>query len=286
MSSIVYLNDLYLPIEEAKISVLDRGFTFGDGVYEVIPVYHGNIFRLKEHIERLNNSLDEIYIDRPHNMARWQEILRELINRNPAENHSLYIQVTRGVSERDHAIETTARQTVFAMSRPLLKKNYSAGITAIVEEDIRWKYCHIKAITLLPSVILRHKARQTGATEALLVKDGFVTEGAASNVFIVKDGVVKTPPKDGNLLPGITRDLLVELLLESEIPCEEVTITDKELKQADEIWITSSTWEIVPVVKLDAEPVGTGKPGEVWQQAIKIYQAFKDRMANNICDQS
>ena len=281
MSSIVYLNGQYLPIEKAKISVLDRGFTFGDGVYEVVPVYHGHIFRFEKHIERLNNSLDEVYIDKPYNLTQWQEILRELIDQNPAENHSLYIQVTRGVSERDHAIDMATKPTVFAMSRPLLKKDRSAGISAIIEEDIRWKYCHIKAITLLPSVILRHKARQAGATEALLVKDGYVTEGAASNVFIVKDGVVKTPPKDGSLLPGITRDLLVELLLKSDIACEEVAITEKELRQADEIWITSSTWEIVPVVKLDAEPVGMGKPGEVWQQATEIYQAFKTGMMDD-----
>jgi D-alanine transaminase len=244
-------------------------------------VYHGHIFRFEKHIERLNNSLDEVYIDKPYNLAQWQEILRELIDQNPAEDHSLYIQVTRGVSERDHAIDMATKPTVFAMSRPLLKKDRSAGISAIVEEDIRWKYCHIKAITLLPSVILRHKARQAGATEALLVKDGYVTEGAASNVFIVKDGVVKTPPKDGSLLPGITRDLLVELLLKSDIACEEVAITEKELRQADEIWITSSTWEIVPVVKLDAEPVGMGKPGEVWQQATEIYQAFKTGMTDD-----
>ncbi len=281
MSSIVYLNGQYLPIEKANISVLDRGFTFGDGVYEVVPVYHGHIFRLEKHIERLNNSLDEVYIDRPHDLAQWQEILRELIHQNPAEDHSLYIQVTRGISERDHAIDIATKPTVFAMSRPLLLKDLSAGIFAIVEEDIRWKYCHIKAITLLPSVILRHKARLAGATEALLVKDGYVTEGAASNVFIVKDGVVKTPPKDGSLLPGITRDLLVELLLDSDIACEEVAITEKELRQADEIWITSSTCEIVPVVKLDAEPVGTGKPGEVWQQATEMYQAFKTGMAGD-----
>ncbi len=282
MSSIVYLNGQYLPIEKANISVLDRGFTFGDGVYEVIPVYHGHIFRLEKHIERLNNSLDEVYIDKPYNLAQWQEILRELIEQNPAEDHSLYIQVTRGVSEREHAIDMAEKPTVFAMSRPLLKKDRSAGISAIVEEDIRWKYCHIKAITLLPSVILRHKARQAGATEALLVKDGYVTEGAASNVFIVKDGVVKTPPKDGSLLPGITRDLLVELLLKSDIACEEVAITVKELRQADEIWITSSTWEIVPVVKLDAEPVGTGKSSEVWQQATEIYQAFKTGITDDV----
>ncbi len=284
MSYIVYLNGQYLPIEDAKISVLDRGFTFGDGVYEVIPVYEGHIFRMREHLERLNNSLDEVYIDRPYALEQWQEILRELIEKNSAKNTgndlSLYMQVTRGISERDHAIDIATKQTVFAMCRPLPEYDRSAGISAIIEEDIRWKYCHIKAITLLPSVMLRHKARDAGATEAILVKDGYITEGAASNVFIVKNGIVKTPPKDGSLLPGITRDLVVELLTESGIPCEEVAIKETELKQADEIWITSSTWEIVPVISLDNNPVGTGRPGEVWQQASEIYQAFKTDMTN------
>lgn len=284
MSYIVYLNGQYLPIEDAKISVLDRGFTFGDGVYEVIPVYKGHIFRMREHLERLNNSLDEVYIDRPYALEQWQEILRELIEKNSAKNTgndlSLYMQVTRGISERDHAIDIAIKQTVFAMCRPLPEYDRSAGISAIIEEDIRWKYCHIKAITLLPSVMLRHKARDAGATEAILVKDGYITEGAASNVFIVKNGIVKTPPKDGSLLPGITRDLVVELLTESGIPCEEVAIKETELKQADEIWITSSTWEIVPVISLDNNPVGTGRPGEVWQQASEIYQAFKTDMTN------
>ncbi len=284
MSYIVYLNGQYLPIEDAKISVLDRGFTFGDGVYEVIPVYKGHIFRMREHLERLNNSLDEVYIDRPYALEQWQEILRELIEKNSGNNtgndQSLYMQVTRGVSERDHAIDIATEQTVFAMCRPLPEYGRSAGISAIVEEDIRWKYCHIKAITLLPSVMLRHKARDAGATEAILVKDGYITEGAASNVFVVKNGIVKTPPKDGSLLPGITRDLVVELLTESGIPCEELAIKEIELKQADEIWVTSSTWEIVPVIKLGSNPVGTGRPGEVWQQASKIYQAFKTGITN------
>ena len=283
---IVYLNGQYLPIEEAKISVLDRGFTFGDGIYEVIPVYNGHIFRLKEHIERLNNSLDEIFIGKPHEMDQWEKILRELIEKNsekyPSEDQSLYIQVTRGISERDHAIDIATEQTVFAMIRPLLKKDRSAGISAVIEEDIRWKYCHIKAITLLPSVMLRHKAKQSGAAEALLIREGYVTEGAASNVFIVKNGIVKTPIKDGSLLPGITRDLVVELLSESGIPCEEVVIKETELKQADEIWITSSTWEIVPVIELDGKPVGTGRPGEVWQQAFRNYQEYKTRMSTTV----
>lgn len=284
MSYIVYLNGQYLPIEDAKISVLDRGFTFGDGVYEVIPVYKGHIFRMREHLERLNNSLDEVYIDRPYALEQWQEILRELIEKNSGKNTgndlSLYMQVTRGISERDHAIDIATKQTVFAMCRPLPEYDRSAGISAIIEEDIRWKYCHIKAITLLPSVMLRHKARDAGATEAILVKDGYITEGAASNVFIVKNGIVKTPPKDGSLLPGITRDLVVDLLTESGIPCEELAIKEIELKQADEIWITSSTWEIVPVTRLDNNPVGTGRPGEVWQQASEIYQTFKTGMTN------
>lgn len=284
MSYIVYLNGQYLPIEDAKISVLDRGFTFGDGVYEVIPVYEGHIFRMREHLERLNNSLDEVYIDRPYTLEQWQEILCKLVEKNSGKNTgndlSLYMQVTRGISERDHAIDIATKQTVFAMCRPLPEYDRSAGISAIIEEDIRWKYCHIKAITLLPSVMLRHKARDAGATEAILVKDGYITEGAASNVFIVKNGIVKTPPKDGSLLPGITRDLVVELLTESGIPCEEVAIKETELKQADEIWITSSTWEIVPVISLDNNPVGTGRPGEVWQQASEIYQAFKTDMTN------
>ena len=284
MSYIVYLNGQYLPIEDAKISVLDRGFTFGDGVYEVIPVYEGHIFRMREHLERLNNSLDEVYIDRPYALEQWQEILRELIEKNSIKNTgndlSLYMQVTRGISERDHAIDIATKQTVFAMCRPLPEYDRSAGISAIIEEDIRWKYCHIKAITLLPSVMLRHKARDAGATEAILVKDGYITEGAASNVFIVKNGIVKTPPKDGSLLPGITRDLVVDLLTESGIPCEELAIKEIELKQADEIWITSSTWEIVPVTRLDNNPVGTGCPGEVWQQVSDIYQAFKIVITN------
>ncbi len=284
MSYIVYLNGQYLPIEDAKISVLDRGFTFGDGVYEVIPVYKGHIFRMREHLERLNNSLDEVYIDRPYALEQWQGILRELIEKNSIKNTgndlSLYMQVTRGISERDHAIDIATKQTVFAMCRPLPEYDRCAGISAIIEEDIRWKYCHIKAITLLPSVMLRHKARDAGATEAILVKDGYITEGAASNVFIVKNGIVKTPPKDGSLLPGITRDLVVELLTESGIPCEELAIKEIELKQADEIWITSSTWEIVPVTRLDNNPVGTGRPGEVWQQASEIYQTFKTGITN------
>jgi D-alanine transaminase len=271
----VYLNGKYLPLEDAKISVLDRGFTFGDGVYEVFLVYKRKIFRLQEHLDRLERSLAALYIDNPRSREEWKQILMTLVSENPADDQSLYLQITRGVSERDHAIALAKEPTIFAMSKPLPKRNLVQGINAITCEDIRWKFCDIKAITLLPSVLLRHQAMQAGATEAILYKGDIITEGAASNVFVVKNGEVKTTPKSNSILPGITRDLVVELLQKAGIPCAETTIHRNELEQADEIWITSSTWEIVPVIRLDNSPVGDGKPGKVWHEAMAIYQEFK-----------
>ena len=273
--SLAFLNGEYLPLEQAKISVLDRGFTFADGVYEVIPVYNKRIFRLSEHLRRLDDSLTAIYLTPPLNAQQWQDILEILVTRNTTDDQSLYIQVTRGVSAREHAIDDSIKPTVFAMSCPQPKNNHGSGVTAITEQDIRWQYCHIKAITLLPSVMLRHRANQAGAEEAILIKDGFVTEGAASNVFIVKDKVVKTPEKNGRLLPGITRDLVVELLPTVHVECQELMITEEELNQADEIWLTSSGWEIMPVVSLNQNLVSDGKPGAIWRRAINAFQAFK-----------
>ena len=274
----VYLNGEFIPLEDARISVLDRGFTFGDGVYEVFLVYQRKIFRLAEHLHRLNNSLAAIYMENPHTDSEWETILTTLVQENPVADQSLYLQVTRGVSDRDHSIHTASKPTVFVMSKALPQRNLANGVSAITCEDIRWKLCYIKAITLLPSVLLRHRAAEKGATEAILLRDDIVTEGAASNVFIVKDEQVKTPPKDGYLLPGITRDLLVELLGKEGIPCREDTITRDELINADEIWITSSTWEIVPVIKLDGRVVGNGHPGKTWKKVVGIYQQFKSRI--------
>ncbi len=275
----VYLNGEFLPLEQAKISVLDRGFTFGDGVYEVFLVYHRKIFRLEEHLQRLNNSLAAIFMENPYTPDEWHTILYKLVEENPADNQSLYLQVTRGVSERDHSIKLSKQPTVFAMSKPLPDRNLVQGIAAITTEDIRWKFCDIKAITLLPSVLLRHQAVLKNAVEAILIRDGFVTEGAASNVFIVNKEKIVTPPKDHSLLPGITRDLVVELLQESGFDCVESGISSEELMTADEIWITSSTWEIVPVIILDEKPVGCGQPGPVWHKAVKLYQDFKNNLS-------
>ncbi|MBM2830369.1 MAG: D-amino acid aminotransferase [Gammaproteobacteria bacterium] len=250
--AIVYLNGEFLPLEDARISVLDRGFIFGDGVYEVLPVYRRQIFRLNEHLNRLDNSLTSIHMLNPLTLEQWRVVLMTLVERCPEDNQS--------------------------MCKPLIKCDYSNGIRAVTCEDIRWKWCHIKAITLLPSVLLRYEAAEKDATEAILLKDDFVTEGAASNVFIVQQGVVKTPPKDDNILPGITRDLVIELLIGTGIPCREIKISRKELVSADEIWITSSTWEIVPVIELDGKTIGNGRPGKMWGKAMDIYQEFKKNM--------
>lgn len=272
---LVYLNGEFMPLEEARISPLDRGFTFGDGVYEVIPVYNHRIFRLQEHLQRLDNSLRQIYMENPMSMQEWENILERIVGENDGDDQSIYLQVTRGVSPRDHAFDDKLKPTIFIMSKPLLQPDNTAGAKAIVREDIRWHLCHIKAITLLPSVLLRHEARLAGAKEAILVSSGEVTEGAASNVFVCSQGRILTPPKSERLLPGITRDLIIELLQEADLPCEERTFDDDTLRQADEIWITSSTQEIVPIIRLDDRPVGHGKPGPVWHQAIRIYQQFK-----------
>lgn len=274
--SIVYLNGEFLPLAEARISVLDRGFLFADGVYEVMPAYNGRIFRLEEHLARLGNSLAGIYMKNPLTMQEWQSLLENLVEQNQGKHQSLYLQVTRGVSERDHLFTEDLEPTVFAMSKPLQEKTSSPGIAAITCEDSRWQHCDLKTIALLPGVLLRHQARAAGATEAILHRENIVTEGAASNVFVIRDEIIKTPPKDRHILPGVTRDLVVELLSENKFDCREAQIKTGELDIADEIWVTSSTWEIVPVIKLNGANVGTGQPGPVYAKANAVYQAFKE----------
>lgn len=273
---VVYLDGSFLPLEEARVSVLDRGFTFSDGVYEVLPVFHGKIFRLDEHLDRLENSLSAIQITNPHSREQWKKICMDVMEQNHAEGKlSIYIQVTRGVGERDHVFNTTLKPTVFAMCKPVRESNYRDGIRAITHEDIRWQYCYIKSTALLAGVLLRQKAFDTDESrEAILIRNGRVTEGAASNVFIVRQGVIKTPEKDGTILPGITRDLVVELLRNFEFGCVETVVTQQELRSADEIWITSSTIGIVPVVFLDGTAVGQGHPGKIWKEVDTIYQSY------------
>lgn len=274
--STVFLNGEFLPLDEARVSVLDRGFLFADGVYEVMPAYNGRIFRIDEHLSRLQNSLKGIDMTNPLSGGEWKEILQSIVDKNEGQHQSLYLQVTRGVSERDHLFNDDLVPTVFVMSKPLKEKKGNEGISAICCEDTRWKHCDLKTIALLPGVLLRNQARAKGATEAILHIGDQLTEGAASNVFVIKDGLIRTPAKGKHILPGVTRDLLVELLSRAGIDCREDLITLSELNNADEIWITSSTWEIVPVTRLDDKPVGNGETGPVYERANEIYQAFKE----------
>ena len=273
------LNGTFLPLEDACVPVMDRGFLFGDGVYEVIPVYGGKLFRLAHHLQRLGNSLDAVRIGNPLSDTEWETMLRELVHRNEGTDQAVYLQVTRGVAaKRDHAFPAATRPTLFAMSTPMataIDIDSIIGITAITLPDIRWKHCNIKAITLLPNVMLRQQAVDAGAAEAILIKDGYAIEGAASNIFIVKDGLLVTPPNGPALLPGITRDLILELADAHTIPFREADITAAELFNADEIWLTSSTREISPVTRLDDTVISAGKPGLLWRRMLTLYQDCK-----------
>lgn len=273
----VYLDGGYLPLQEARIPVMDRGFLFGDGVYEMIPVYGERTFRLDQHLIRLARSLEAIDIPNPHAPDEWKSIIKELLDRNKFSDHrSVYIEVTRGVGDRDHLYDSEELvPTVFMLCRPIISRDYSTGVGAITHEDIRWDYCHIKAVSLLPAVLLKKRASRAGCYEAILIRDGLVTEGASSNVFVVRNGVARTPPRGNDLLSGITRDLIVELLNSAGLECEEKAIPDHELRSADEIWITSSTTEIAPVVRLDGKNVGNGTPGPLWKRVRKLYDAYK-----------
>ncbi|MGR9013642.1 MAG: D-amino acid aminotransferase [Gammaproteobacteria bacterium] len=271
----VYLNGQYLPLDEAKISVMDRGFLFGDGIYEVIPSYSGILFHFQEHMERLENSLSSIRLVNPHDRAQWQEILTPLLE--TGQDQYIYLQITRGVgSKRDHVFPENISPTVFAMSSTIVPfTELDSGAKAISIDDSRWELCNVKATTLLANILLRQQAVDVGCAEAILVKDGYVTEGAASNIFAVIDGVLITPPKSHEILPGITRDVILEIAEQNNISYSEDIISLDALKTASEIWLTSSTREIIPVVQLDNEIIANGKPGPIWKTMNRLFQAYK-----------
>ena len=282
MSQLLYLNGEFIAADQAHISVMDRGFLFGDGVYEVIPAYAGLPFRLREHLDRLNNSLAAIRMTPPLDHEQWSRILRRLLEQRGSEDQQIYLQITRGAyGKRLHAIPEQVRPTVLAMASPINRRDpelVARGMAVITLEDIRWKRCDIKAITLLANILAQSQAREAGADEAILVRDGLANEGTASNLFIVKEGLLITPPKSPHLLPGITRDLVLELALEDGIPHAEAVISAEELETADEIWVTSSTKEVMPVTRLNGKPVANGRPGPMWERMDALYAACKERL--------
>jgi D-alanine transaminase len=283
----VYLNGRFLPLEEARIPVLDRGFIFGDGVYEVIPVYSRRIFRAQEHLQRLQHSLDGIRLPNPHSEAEWLSILEGLVARTPLEDQYLYLHITRGVAKRDHPFPNPpVEPTVFVMSSPLNPPALEVvqnGVSAVTVADNRWLRCDIKAISLLPNVLLRQQAVDANAAEAVLIRDdSFLTEGSASNIFVVKDGVLLAPPKTELMLPGITYDVVLELAAAHDIPHEVRRILKDELYAADELLLTSSTREIQAITSLDDRPIGDGHPGPIFARLNDLYQTFKrDVMRRN-----
>lgn len=276
----VFLNGEFLPQDQATISVMDRGFLFGDGVYEVIPVYNDKLFRFEQHLERLTRSLAAIELDMDLQFLRWQEIFTKLMALNPQNgpNQALYFQITRGCGqERQHAFPEKVKPTLFALTMPLNPipiEELSKGKKAILLPDSRWEFCYIKATSLLANVLLYQKALDAHVSEAILVRNHEVLEGSTSNVFIVKDHIIQTPPLSDYILGGITRELVLELAHENGLPCEEKSLTVSEVQQADEIWITSTTREIYPIVLLDEISINQGQPGPIWQTMIRLYRDF------------
>ena len=277
----IYLNGEFMPIEQARIPVLDRGFIFGDGVYEVIPVYSRHPFRLAEHLRRLQSSLDSIKLANPHDDATWIRLIGRLIELNEPEDQSLYMHVTRGPAKRDHAFPKDVTPTVFLMSNPLTtppRQQVNEGVCAITAVDNRWLRCDIKAIALLPNVLLRQEAVEAGCVEAVLLREGFMTEGAASNIFVVRNDVLLAPPKNHLMLPGITYDVVLELAQAAGIRHEVREISEAELRSAQEVWLTSSTREVLAITRLDDKPVGNGKPGPMFSRMYALYQDYKNRV--------
>jgi len=269
--TIAYFNGEFMPLERVQVSPLDRGYLLGDGVYEVVPVYSGHLFCIDAHLGRLSRSLGAVEIRNPFSADEWRQLLADLVSRNGNGDQSVYFQVTRGVAARNHAFPDDAEPAIFAMSKAIPFRPAPAPVFAVTRPDNRWDRCDIKSIALLPNVLLRQQAVAAGAAEAVLIKDDFVSEGAASNVFIVHGKRVRTPPKSSKILAGITRDVVVSLASETELLMDEVEIPGADLRTADEIWVTSSTMEISPVVRLDGQPVGSGEAGPAW---AKIYEQF------------
>jgi D-alanine transaminase len=277
----VFLNGQFLPIEEARVPVLDRGFIFGDGVYELIPVYSRAPFRMDEHLARLEKSLAAVRIKNPYSREKWREILLALIARQPWDDQGVYLQVTRGVAKRDHAFPAGVEPTVFAMCNPLVnppRELVEKGAAAVSAVDYRWHRCDIKSISLIGNCLLRQVSADAGAAETILFRDGKLTEASASNVFVAKNGLLLSPPKSNLILPGITYDVVVEIAQAVKIPLEFRDVTEAEVRGADEVWLTSSSKEILAVVTLDGKPVGDGKPGPLFRRAWQGYQEFKSKV--------
>ncbi|WKB51886.1 D-amino acid aminotransferase [Eleftheria terrae] len=284
--SLCYLNGEYLRLCDAKVSVLDRGFIFGDGVYEVIPVYGQRLFRFQEHLSRLERSLAKVRIPNPHTEVEWLERMRRLVteqaSHSDAPDHLVYLQVTRGVALREHVMLEGLTPTVFMMIsplRPASTEQRRQGVACISARDFRWQRGDVKSTSLLGNVLARQISADQGAAETILFRDGFLTEASSSNVWIVHEGAVLGPPKSEHVLEGIRYGLIAELCDELNIGFNLRPISETEVNSADEIFLSSATKEVLPVTRLDGEPVGhgagKGKPGPIYARLYEAYQRAK-----------
>ena len=278
---ICFLNGEWLPLEAARVSPLDRGFLFADGVYEVIPVHRGRPYRLAEHLGRLDRSLAGIRIAAPFDTRGWLAIVTELVRRGAEAEQLVYVQVTRGAERaRNHLFPAQATPTVFAYSSPFpapSRETLERGLEACVLDDTRWARCDIKSIALLANVLLRQQAADQGASEALLVRDGYLTEGSSSSVFVCRGGALATPPNSPAILPGTTRDAAFGFV--DWLPLQTRPIARRELDDADEVWIASAGRGVLPVTRIDGRPVGQGVPGPQWRRTWATWQSQLDRLA-------
>lgn len=276
----VYLNGHWLAPEAACVSVMDRGFLFGDGVYEVIPIYSRRPFRLEQHLQRLQQSLDGIQLANPYSDATWGGLITQLADEAEWEDQNLYIQLTRGpMAIRNQAFPAEVTPTVFLMTEMMTAPTQSQlqrGVAAMSATDIRWLRCDLKTTSLLANCLLRQAALAAGCDEALLFRDGFLTEGSVSSIFVVHDDIVSAPKKNHLTLPGITYDVILELAAEHGMPYQVRDITETETRNADELWLASSTREVLPIVTLDGQRVGkTGQPGPFFTAMQAWYQSYK-----------
>ncbi|MEN5158148.1 D-amino acid aminotransferase [Achromobacter spanius] len=273
----VYLNGEFLRMDGAKVSVLDRGFIFGDGIYEVVPVYQGNAFRMAEHLDRLDRSLAALRIAQPFDRSGWINLIEQLLDRSNLDTCIVYLQVTRGVAKRDHPFPSPAvTPTVFGMIAawsPPTAAQRAQGLSAISIPDERWLHCEIKSVSLLGNVLAKQQAVDAHVDEVLQFRDGYLTEGASTNIWVVSGGKLLAPPKNNLILEGIRYGLMGELAAEAGIPFESRRISQAEVEQADELMLSSATKEVLAIVSLDGKPVGSGKPGPVFEQLRAGYDA-------------
>lgn len=274
--SVVYINGEYVRLGDAKVSVLDRGFIFGDGIYEVVPAYHGKPLRMAEHLSRLMRSLAEVRIETGFSREDWERLWLDMLARSGAGRDCMvYLQVTRGVAKREHGFpKTPVQATIFCMVAPLARVGAAAresGLRTVSLDDIRWHRCDIKSVSLLGNVLAKQAAEDAGVDDVIQFRDGWLSEGSSSNIWVVKEGKLLAPRRDRHILEGVRYALLAELARQHGIAFEERPISREEVVRADELLLTSATKEVLPIVEHDGKPVGSGQPGPVYRQLRAAY---------------